>query len=118
MESGTIITLLLNFNLSFGLKYTKIYRLVQYTTQKCLNNFVQSVVDARRTSDEKADSSIVAETMKMLGNSSYGYQIMDGSRHKETKYPNDEKTHKAIKGEMLKRLNNVSKVIYEAELAK
>ena len=38
----------------------------------------------------------VAETMNLLANSSYGYQIMDGSRHTETKYHNDKKTHPTI----------------------
>ena len=76
------------------------------------------MVDARRAGGENPDSSVVAETMKLLGNSSYGYQIMDRSRHTKTKYLNDEKTHKAINGKMFKRLNNVSKEIYEVELAK
>ena len=118
LENGTVITPLLNFYLSLGLKCTKIYRFVQYTPKKCFNNFVQSVVDARRVGDENPESSVVAETMKLLGNSSYGYQIMDRSRHTETKYLNDEKTHKAINGKLFKRLNSVSKELYEVELVK
>ena len=59
---------------------------VQYTPRKCFNNFVQSAVDARRQGDENQNSSVVAETMKLLANSSYGYQIMDRSRHTVTKY--------------------------------
>ena len=43
---------------------------------------------------------------------------MDRSKHAEIKYLNDEKTHKAINGKMFKRLNNVSKELYEIELAK
>ena len=118
LENGTVITPLLNFYLSLGLKCTKIYRFVQYTPKKCFNNFFQSVVDARRVGDENPESSVVAETMKLLGNSSYGYQIMDRSRHTETKYLNDEKTHKAINGKLFKRLNSVSKELYEVELVK
>ena len=81
LENGTIITPLLNFYLNLGLKCTKIYRFVQYTPKKCFNNFVQSVDDARKAVDENLESSVVAETMKMLGNSSYGYKIMDRRRH-------------------------------------
>ena len=66
--------------------------------------------------DENPDSSVVAETMKLLGNSSYGYQIMGRSKHTETKYLNDEKTHKATNGKTFKRLNNVSKKLYKVEL--
>ena len=75
----------------------------------CFNNFVQSVVDARREGDENPLSGFVAEKMKLLGNSSYGYQIMDRSRHTITKYLNDEKTHKANNEPLFKRLNTVEK---------
>ena len=81
LENGTVITLLFNFYLELGLQCTKIYRFVQYSPRKCFNNFVQSVVDAGREADENPLSGVVAETMKLLGNSSYGYQIMDRSRH-------------------------------------
>ena len=117
-ENGTVITPLLNFYLSLGLKCTKIYRFVQYILKKCFNIFVQSVVDARRAGDENPESNVLAETMKLLGNSSYGYQIMDRSTHTETKYLNDEKTHKAINGKLFKRLHSVSKELYEVELVK
>ena len=118
LENGTVITSLLNFYLSLGLKRTKIYRFVQYTPKKSFNNFFQSAVDARIVGDENPKSRVVAETMKMLGNSSYGYQIMDRSRHTETKYLNDEKTHKAINGKLFKRINRVSKELYKVELVK
>ena len=100
------------------LKCTKIYCFVQYTPKKCFNNFVQSVFDARRAGNENPESIVVAETMKVLGNRSYSYQIMDTSRHTEKKYLNDEKTHKAINGKSFKRLNNVSKELCEVELVK
>ena len=54
------------------------------------------MVDARREGDENPLSGVVAETMKLLGNSSYGYQIMDRSRQTITKDLNDEKTEKAV----------------------
>ena len=118
LENGTIITPLLNFYLSLGLQCTKIYRFVEYTPRKCFNKFVQSVVDARREGDENPHSGVVAETMKLIGNSSYGYQIMDRSRHTITKYLGDEKTHKAINENLFKRLNIVKKDLYEVELLK
>ena len=86
--NGTIITLILNFYLDLGLECDRIYRFVQYSPTKCFNSFVQSAVDARRKGDENPHSSVVAETMKLLANSSYGYQIMDRSRHTITKYLN------------------------------
>ena len=57
---------------------------------------MQSAVNARRQGDGKPNSSIVAETMKLLANNSYGYQTMDCSRQSVTMYINDETTHAAI----------------------
>ena len=53
-------------------------------------------MDARKKGDENPNSSVVAETMKLLANSSYGYQIIDRSRHTVTRYLTDEKAHAAI----------------------
>ena len=88
---GTIITPLLNFCLDLGKECDRIDGFFQCTPIKCFNNFVQSAVDARRKGDENPHSSVVAETMKLLANSSNGYQIMDRGRHTVTKYLNDEK---------------------------
>ena len=114
----TITTPLLLFYLNLGLVCKKTHRFVQYTPRKCFNNFVQYAVDARRQEDENPKSSVVAETMKLLANSSYGYQIMDRSRHTLTKYLSDEKTHSAINSKLFKRPNHIFDQLYEVELVK
>ena len=118
LENGTLITPLLQCFLDLGLVCKKLYRFVEYIPVKCFNKFVQSAVDARREGDESPDSSAVAETMKFLANSSYGYQFMDRSRHTVTDYLNDEKTHGAIKTKFFKRLDHINDQLYEVELAK
>ena len=79
------------FFLDIGLQRTKNNRLVAYIPRKEFNSFVQSVVDARRAGDKIPLSGVVAETMNFLGNSSYGYQILERSKHTSTKYLGDEK---------------------------
>ena len=116
LTNGTILTPLLLFCLKLGLVCKKIHRFVQYTPRKCFNNFLQSAVDARREGDKNKNSSVVAETMKQLANSSYDYQIMDRSRHTVTKYLTDENTHSAINSKMFKRLNHITDQLYEVEL--
>ena len=91
LTKDTIITPLLLFCLQLGLVYKKIHRFVQYTPRKCFDTMVESAVDARRQRDENPNSSVVAQTMKLLANCSYGYQIMNRSRHTVTKYLTDEK---------------------------
>ena len=91
---------------------------MEYIPVKCFNKFVQSAVNARPERDENPNSSVVAETMKTLANSSYGYQIMDRSRHTVTKNLSDEKTHGAIKTKLFKILDQINDQLCEVELAK
>ena len=94
LKNGTLITPLLLFYLELGLVCTKLYRFVEYIPKKRFNNFIQSGVDTRRQGDEIPNSSVVAETMKLIAKNSYGYQIMDSSQHTVTKYLSDEKRMK------------------------
>ena len=91
---------------------------MEYIPVKCFNTFVQSAVNARREGDENPNSSVVAETMKLLANSSYGKQIMNPSRYTVTNYLTDEKTHGAIKTKLFKRLDHMNHQLYEVEMAK
>ena len=118
LQNGTLITPLLSFYLQLGLVCTKTHWFVEYTPKKCFNMFVQSAVDARRQGDENPNSSVVAETLKLLANSSYGYQIMDQSQHSVAKYLTDENTHAAINSKLFKKLDHVKVSLYEVELAK
>ena len=68
--------------------------------------------------DENLNSSVVAETIKLLAKSSYGYQIMDRSRHTVTKYLDDKKSQAAINSKLFEKLAHVNNSLYEVELAK
>ena len=56
--------------------------------------------------------------MKLLANSSYGYQITKCSWHTVTNNLHDEKTHSAIICKLLKLLNHITDQLYEVELVK
>ena len=94
------------------LQRTQIQRFAQYTPREVFICFLQSVFDARRVGAKNSLSGVVAETMKMLGNSFYGYQTMGRSKLTMTKYLGDEKTHKAINNYFFKILNIVAKCFY------
>ena len=81
LQNGTLITPLSLFYLQLGLVCTKKHGIAGYTPGKCFNRFVLSAVYARRQRDKNPVSSVVAETKKLLANSSYGYQMMDRSRY-------------------------------------
>ena len=118
LKNATIITPLLLYYLHLGLECTKIHQFVQYTPKRCFSSYVQSAVNARRQGDKNPNSSVVAETKKLLTNISYVYQIMDRSRHTVTKSLNDENTHSAINNKLLKQLNFITDQFYEVELVK
>ena len=80
--------------------------------------FFRSAVNARRKSDETPQSSVVAETMKLLANSSYGYRFLDRSRHTVFKYLNNEKAHKAISSKFSRKLNHLNDNLNEIESVK
>ena len=96
----------------------KTYRFVENIPVNYFNKFVQSAVNARREGDETLNSSVVAETMKLLANSSYGYQFMDRSRHTVTTFLSDEQTHGATNTNVFKCLDHINDHLYEAQLAK
>ena len=97
----------------------KIYQFVDNKPRKCFNQSANFVVDARREGDENPHTGIVAETMKFLDNSSYGFRIIGRSRHTITKYLGDGKTHKAKKMKnFFKQLNVLKNDSYEIELLK
>ena len=118
LQNGTLITSLLLLYLQLGLLVTKIHRFVEYTPNKRFNIFVQAAVDGTRKGDENPNSSVVAETMKLLANSFYGYQIKERNRHTATKYLSDKKTHATNNSKLFKKLDHVNNSLYEVELAK
>ena len=118
IQNGTLITSLLLFYLQLGLVVPTKHRFVEYIPKKCFNSFVQAAVDARRKNGKNPNSSVVAETMKLLANSFYGYQIMNRSQHTAMKYLKDGKTHATINSKMFKSLDHVHNSMYEVELAK
>ena len=97
---------------------TKIRRLIDYMTEKYFNNFVQSGVVRGRHGEENPSSSVVAETMKLLANSSNSYQVLDSSRHTVTKNLSDKKTRATINSKLFKKVDHVNRALYEFELVK
>ena len=85
---------------------------------KFFNKIVQSAVNATRQGDEKPNSSAVAETMKILAKSSYGYQIMNRSQHTVTKCLSDDKTHQVVNYRMFKHLGYIGDQLFDVELVK
>ena len=94
------------------------FLLLQYTPRRCFESFVRNINDAQREGDQNKDSTVVAETMKLIGNSSSGYQIMDGSPHTNTKFVKGSHVDKFINNKFFKSLNELPDQIYDVEFSK
>ena len=115
-QRGPVITPLLQFYLEKGLVLNQVYWFIQYTAGKCFESFVNSVVEARREGDKNTSSSVVAGTMKLIGNSSYGYQIMDRSKHSKTQYVVGAEVDKLLNEWNFKNLNVLPSALHEVEM--
>ena len=71
LTNVTIINPVLLFYMELELVCTNVYRFAQHTPNKGFDNTGQSTEKACCQRDENANSSVVAETVKLLANSSW-----------------------------------------------
>ena len=119
LEKGILITPLVQYYLKLGLKLAKVYQIIEYPEAAfAFKDFVNSVVQARREGDYNPQSSVVAETMKLIGNSSYGYQIMNRSKQTNTRYVNEDMVNVLINKKHFKDYNQLNESTFEVQSTK
>ncbi|KAG2776830.1 hypothetical protein Pcac1_g12658 [Phytophthora cactorum] len=96
-EKILIYTPLLKWYLSHGTEITKTCIFIKASSHKAFAPFMEAVSNARREGDADKSKAIIAEMMKLVGNSAFGRSGMDMSKHKEIKY---ESSDKAIKSKI------------------
>ncbi|RAW28567.1 hypothetical protein PC110_g15064 [Phytophthora cactorum] len=84
-----IYALLLKWYLSRGMEITKTYSFIKASSHKV--PFMEAVSNAQREDDADKSKEMIAEMMKLVGNSAFGRSGMDMSKHKEVKYESDQK---------------------------
>ena len=82
---------LLKWYLNHGLKLTKIYRYISYTSSRPFAWFPEEVSSARRDADQDNNKKQLGDTAKLKGNSFYGKMIENLEKHMNTKFTTDEK---------------------------
>ncbi|GMF39746.1 unnamed protein product [Phytophthora lilii] len=85
-EKILIYTLLLKWYLSHGMEITKTHCFVKASSHKASAPFMEAVSNARREGDVDKSKAMIAEMMKLVGNSAFGRSGMDMSKHEEVKY--------------------------------
>ena len=88
-ENILLATPLLRWYLAHGLVVDHVYQIIDYEPKPCFQNFGDSVSAARRAGDADPNKAIIADTMKLLGNSAYGKTVTNVDRHRDIKYSTD-----------------------------
>ena len=102
-----LATPLLRWYLAHGLVVDRVYQIVEYSPKPCFQHFGESVSTARRNGDVDPDKSIIADTMKLLGNSAYGKTVTNVDRHRDIKYCTEVGTSLLINNKRFRQLDVV-----------
>ena len=113
-----LATPLLRWYLAHGLVVDRVYQIIEYDPNPCFRRFGESVSTARRAGDEDPDKAIIADTMKLLGNSGYGKTVTNVDRHRDVKYCTEIGTSSLINNKRFRQLDVVTDDAYEIEMNK
>ena len=108
-----LATPLLRWYLAHGLVVDRVYQVVDYEPNPCFQRFGESVSAARRAGDADPEKAIIADTMKLLGNSAYGKTVTNIDRHREVKYCTEVGTSSHINNKRFRQLDVVTDDVYE-----
>ena len=113
-----LATPLLRWYLAHGLVVDRVYQVVDYEPNPCFQRFGESVSAARRAGDADPDKAIIADTMKLLGNSAYGKTVTNVDRHRDIKYSTEVGTSALVNNKRFRQLDVVAEDAYEIEMNK
>ena len=117
-EKILLTTPLLRWYIAHGLVVDHVYQVVEYERKPCFRNFGESVSTARRNGDVDPDKSIIADTMKLLGNSAYGKTVTNIDKHRDVKYCTEVGTSLLINNKRFCQLDVVTDDAYEVTSSK
>ena len=113
-----LTTPLLRWYLAHGLVVDHVYQVIEYEASPCFQRFSESVSTARRAGDADPDKAIIADTMKLLGNSGYGKTVTNIDQHRDVQYCTEVGTSSLINNKRYRQLDIVTDNAYEVEMSK
>ena len=117
-EKILLTTPLLQWYLAHGLVVDRVYQIVEYSPKPCFQQFGDSVSAARRAGDSDPDKAIIADTMKLLGNSAYGKTVTNVDQHRDVRYCTEVGTSRLISNKRFRQLDVVTDDAYEVTSSK
>ena len=94
-----------------------IYQIIQCDPSPCFASFADTVSDARREGDVHPDKTIIADTMKLMGNSAYGKCATEKTRHRDVVFCNEEVASRGINSHRFRQLEPVAESVYQLTLS-
>ena len=82
--------------INHGLVITKVHQLIEFNPSSCFKAFADRVSNDRRAGDRDPSLKAIADTSKLIGNSFYGYTIMNKGKHLNVQFLGEEDAVKAI----------------------
>ena len=84
----------------------------------CFRGFGEAVSDARRAGDTDPSNALLADTMKLLGNSAYGKTVINQENHRQIKIADEHTASLYINDKHFRALHDIGECVYEVELTK
>ena len=113
-----LTTPLLRWYIAHGLVVDHVYQVIEYEAKPCFRRFGDSVSAARRAGDADPDKAVIADTMKLLGNSGYGKTVTNVDRHRNVTYSTEVGTSLLINNKRFRQLDVVAEDAYEVTSSK
>ena len=111
-------TPLLKWYSEHGLVITHIFTVIEYVPNAAFNSFMTQVAQARLDGDRDKDKALIAETMKLIGNSSYGKLITNKEKHHDIVYVDESEIGAEIMDKHFYGLTELPNGYYEVEKMK
>ena len=92
--------------------------MVEYTLERCFQPFGNAVFEARRAGDADPNKSIIADTMKLVGNSSYGKTITNQENHRDIHYCSEMKASQLVNEPYFRAIEPIDDDTYEVQMCK
>lgn len=77
-------TKLIQWYVRHGLEITKIHEVVEYVGKSPFTNFVREITEKRKEGTRDPNKAVLAQTYKLIGNSSYGSMLMNKLKFEKT----------------------------------
>ena len=117
-DKNLLATPLLRWYIDHGLEVTHMYQVIEYDHVACFRRLSDAVSTARREGDVYSHKAIIADTMKLLGNSGYGNTITNVDRHRDVNYSTEKAASLMVNDRRFRQLNVVVDDAYEIEMNK